>query len=388
MQTSHSFTSVSGNTVTFDIDSSEAVDKLTKKIHDKEGAPLYEQRLTLDGDRLQDDRTISNNRIRHESLLERCLALGGFTAPTSSASATLPTFHSNKTLSGRTVIIEIESSEIADKLATKIQDKDGVSIYEQRLAVHGNRPHNNSTISNDSTQGETSPDRNHALAKSREPASSASETMRIFIDNFLGEIFVLEVKPREKIDSVMDKIEAKSGIPTDIQRLFFRSERLSFGCGYMLCDYDVKPGHSVNTISGKILTIEIDSSETTVKVTTKVQDNEGVSLFKNCLTLDGDMLEQFPPERCRVLEGSSGSISLASETMRLFCEYHGGKSFIVEVHPSATVRDVLIKIKDKVGMPHDRRFLYQTGTNIRLDPVYALSDYGIEHDDTIFLSDN
>ncbi|KAE8253388.1 hypothetical protein A4X06_0g1489 [Tilletia controversa] len=146
--------------------------------------------------------------------------------------------------------------------------------------------------------------------------------------------------------------------------------------------------HSVNTISGKILTIEIDSSETTVKVTTKVQDNEGVSLFKNCLTLDGDMLEQFPPERCRVLEGSSGSISLASETMRLFCEYHGGKSFIVEVHPSATVRDVLIKIKDKVGMPHDRRFLYQTGTNIRLDPVYALSDYGIEHDDTIFLSDN
>ncbi|KAE8203718.1 hypothetical protein CF328_g1493 [Tilletia controversa] len=386
MQTS--FTSVSGNTVTFDIDSSEAVDKLTKKIHDKEGAPLYEQRLTLDGDRLQDDRTISNNRIRHESLLERCLALGGFTAPTSSASATLPTFHSNKTLSGRTVIIEIESSEIADKLATKIQDKDGVSIYEQRLAVHGNRPHNNSTISNDSTQGETSPDRNHALAKSREPASSASETMRIFIDNFLGEIFVLEVKPREKIDSVMDKIEAKRHLVTDHSPATLTFSPRDIKAPISSSSSIMQTIHSVNTISGKILTIEIDSSETTVKVTTKVQDNEGVSLFKNCLTLDGDMLEQFPPERCRVLEGSSGSISLASETMRLFCEYHGGKSFIVEVHPSATVRDVLIKIKDKVGMPHDRRFLYQTGTNIRLDPVYALSDYGIEHDDTIFLSDN
>ncbi|CAD6884927.1 unnamed protein product [Tilletia laevis] len=80
-----------GNTVDITIESSGAADKLTTRIQDENGHSLCEQSLTIDGDNLQDHRTLSNAKVRHLSNDGRCLTSGGLNGPVFQASTALPT---------------------------------------------------------------------------------------------------------------------------------------------------------------------------------------------------------------------------------------------------------------------------------------------------------
>lgn len=320
-------------TINLEVEPSDKINSVKAKIQVTECIPQDQQLLIFANKQLLDWHTLANYGIQNESILHLVQH-----RPRSGMQIFVKIF------TNKIITLEVEPSDTIGDVKAMIHGKEGVPPDELNLIFFGKRLEDRRKLAYYNIQNESTLDLGY-------PWPSLCP---IFVRTLAGKYITIDKASQfgsDMVDYVKAKVYEMEGVPPSQYQLFFAGKKLMDG--HNLVEYGVHRestlllGSSlrggmqifVKTHFGKIIALDVESSDPIDKVKDKIQEKEGLPPAQQELVFAGKKLEDGRGGRWLITTSWMGSPCTSSSAVVVVSDFRACADWLVCV-----VTNLLIKL--------------------------------------------